>query len=67
MNVDKIRTNVVFKGSIIDSHMHIGQWSKNGNSNNIMNFDSNAIDEFIKSPLSKEPIVYTGAGKYSAR
>ncbi len=52
MNVDKIRTNVVFKGSIIDSHMHIGQWSKNGNSNNIMNFDSNAIDEFIKSPLS---------------
>ena len=52
MKVDKLQTNVTFKGSIIDAHMHIGHWNKNGNSNNTLNFDSNTIDEFIKSPLN---------------
>ena len=52
MHVDKLRTNIAFNGSIIDTHMHIGHWSKNGNSNNTLNFDSNTIDEFVKNPLN---------------
>ncbi len=52
MLVGNLKTNIAFKGSIIDAHMHIGHWNKNGNSNNTINFDSNTIDEFIKSPLN---------------
>lgn len=52
MKVDSIGKRVSFTGSIIDSHMHLGSWPKNGNKNDMLHFDSCAVDTFTRSPLN---------------
>lgn len=50
MRISGVR-GIAFEGAIIDSHMHLGLWGKNGNSNEFINFDSKFVDTFVKSPL----------------
>lgn len=52
MKVDSFGKKISFTGSIIDSHMHIGNWPRNGNRNDMLHFDIGAIDTFTKTPLN---------------
>ena len=40
-----------FCGAIIDSHMHSGHWKRTQGSKELINFDNDFMDKFVKSPL----------------
>ena len=50
MRITPIVNNVCFKGNIIDSHMHMGQWGDK-------KYAVQDIDKFIKNPLSNGDVV----------
>ena len=42
---------VSFGSAIIDSHMHSGHWKRTQGSKELLNFDNDFMDRFVKSPL----------------
>ncbi len=50
MRVEGLR-GLSFTGSIIDSHMHWGHWSRNNNPENLVFFNNDYLDAFVRSPL----------------
>ena len=52
MKVDNFGNKLGFTGAIIDSHMHVGNWPRNGNRNDMLHFDKSSIDTFTRTPLN---------------
>lgn len=52
MRLNGINGGISFKGSIIDSHMHYGHWYKYGAPGQLVFFDNNYLDSFVKNPLN---------------
>ncbi len=42
---------VSFGSAIIDSHMHSGHWKRTQGAKELLNFDNDFMDRFVKSPL----------------
>lgn len=57
MKIDAL-SGVSFRGAIIDSHIHWGHFKKRENPNELVMYDGNHLDTFIKSPLE---VVVSGA------
>lgn len=51
MRIEGIK-GVSFKGSIIDSHMHWGNWTKDNNPKNLIFLNEEYLDKFVRSPLN---------------
>lgn len=59
MKIDAVN-GVSFRGAIIDSHIHWGHFKKKENPSELVMYDGNHLDTFVKSPLD---IVVSGANQ----